>query len=660
MQQLSEKAQDTKRELGFADDRIKNLYGKLNDAKRGTRNRIERYGQRFPELLQQIDCGKFQKKPIGPIGEYLDIQDEQAIVAAEVCLGTLIRAFVVDNGQDQKELQRIFTRVFGEHHHPEVIMRPFKPQMHDVRKNEVRHPEYSSMLNILRPKDVNVANALIDQNNLETVLFVPDFNVAQNMLIDINTVPKNCTLALTRDGDQMYPQTHTSDFKCYPRQARGARVLVKDMQQVIESMQREIQGYKDERAQVEAEYQNIEKAKKDCYAKKMGIEQQISELRKRIRANQTKQSDLSSNQETDNELNVLKEELADVVKELEQLNNDTEQVEAEHQAFTEVLRNAQQEVDQLNQQRQEAYRESEPLKEEMEAFENQLAQYQRQRRETEAKKAADLAEKQRLEVVLSSLNDKLLNQERIALEKNGGKLIVTDRVPEDIKKEMNYVEKILQEHQNYLDAEEQLRIRNNYLQTKSEYDHLRKDMLKMDKHVKQLSDGLAERINSFVQLRYYIALITNIMFEDVLAKKGFSGEINVVYDAPQQGGAGSKGKTLDIVIRPRNERQLLSQESGGTGISYSSTKSLSGGERSFSTVAFIIALWAVCPSPFRCLDEVDVFMDSITRKLSLDTLIEYSATKSAKQFIFFTPLRMQHSQLMEYTKVFQMPEIVRK
>lgn len=41
--------------------------------------------------------------------------------------------------------------------------------------------------------------------------------------------------------------------------------------------------------------------------------------------------------------------------------------------------------------------------------------------------------------------------------------------------------------------------------------------------------------------------------------------------------------------------------------SVSSANCLSGGERSYSTVAFLLSLWSVVDSPFYFLDEYDVY-----------------------------------------------------
>ena len=49
----------------------------------------------------------------------------------------------------------------------------------------------------------------------------------------------------------------------------------------------------------------------------------------------------------------------------------------------------------------------------------------------------------------------------------------------------------------------------------------------------------------------------------------------------------------------------------GLSQSTKNTKSLSGGERSYTTVCFIMSLWEAMEAPFRCLDEFDVFMVSL-------------------------------------------------
>ncbi len=44
-------------------------------------------------------------------------------------------------------------------------------------------------------------------------------------------------------------------------------------------------------------------------------------------------------------------------------------------------------------------------------------------------------------------------------------------------------------------------------------------------------------------------------------------------------------------------------------------KSLSGGERTYTSVCFIMALANVISAPFHCMDEFDVFMDAINRRV---------------------------------------------
>ena len=50
-------------------------------------------------------------------------------------------------------------------------------------------------------------------------------------------------------------------------------------------------------------------------------------------------------------------------------------------------------------------------------------------------------------------------------------------------------------------------------------------------------------------------------------------------------------------------------------------KNLSGGERSFSTVSLLLALWDTAMCPIRCLDEWDVFLDHVNRALAAKMLV---------------------------------------
>lgn len=58
------------------------------------------------------------------------------------------------------------------------------------------------------------------------------------------------------------------------------------------------------------------------------------------------------------------------------------------------------------------------------------------------------------------------------------------------------------------------------------------------------------------------------------------------------------------------------QPGEGNRAAFNDMRALSGGERSFSTVCFILSLWSIAESPFRCLDEFDVYMVVLHFKFS--------------------------------------------
>ena len=67
---------------------------------------------------------------------------------------------------------------------------------------------------------------------------------------------------------------------------------------------------------------------------------------------------------------------------------------------------------------------------------------------------------------------------------------------------------------------------------------------------------------------------------------------------------------------------------------------MSGGERSFTTICFLIACWQLMDMPFYILDEFDVFMDPFNRRISQYIIMNLAHSKPNAQFFIFTPLQL--------------------
>lgn len=249
-----------------------------------------------------------------------------------------------------------------------------------------------------------------------------------------------------------------------------------------------------------------------------------------------------------------------------------------------------------------------------------------------------------------------------ALANSDGEVIETTRKHCDVMAEVEQYQAMIAQNKEIANAEKQDEIIAKYKDLLETVQRLSSEYKELNKFIQLQNESMQKRKMAYLSYRFYVTRVVNYFFSSVLKQKEFSGSITPYFcDMQGEDGKTKKAQTLEVVIYPRNKEQFTGNAANNqTNAIYTTTKSLSGGERSYSTVAFIIALWQICPSPFRLLDEVDVFMDMVTRKISIDTLIWFATERSSKQFIFLSPLGMQQLEKPECVTINFMPEPARK
>jgi chromosome segregation ATPase len=65
-----------------------------------------------------------------------------------------------------------------------------------------------------------------------------------------------------------------------------------------------------------------------------------------------------------------------------------------------------------------------------------------------------------------------------------------------------------------------------------------------------------------------------------------------------------------------------------------------------------MALGEAIETPFRIMDEFDVFLDTHARKLAISTLVHMAKSMEHRQFIFITPQDVSSVKIDEKVRVF--------
>ncbi|KAJ8518571.1 hypothetical protein ONZ45_g4365 [Pleurotus djamor] len=216
--------------------------------------------------------------------------------------------------------------------------------------------------------------------------------------------------------------------------------------------------------------------------------------------------------------------------------------------------------------------------------------------------------------------------------------VETERKPDEIDRKIQGLTRTLKTREQKQGASvEAVTIERD--KAKARYDTVFKDINALSVMNKTLRDSLLIRNHRWVEFRRHIALRCKYVFQYNLSHRGYFGK--VLFDHVAQ--------TLTLKVQTEDAM-------GTQGGQDKDPRSLSGGEKSFSTICLLLSLWESIGCPLRCLDEFDVFMDAVNRRISMKMMIDTANSSDKKQYILITPQDMTNVQLGPTVKVNRMPD----
>ncbi|GFT70092.1 structural maintenance of chromosomes protein 6 [Nephila pilipes] len=598
----------------------------LMKARDALQNKANAFGEHTVKVLQEIQSrrNQFIKLPIGPIGVHLEVKQPKYTLAIESAIGnSLLKSFCVDNYQDSTILRDILRKYYKTP--PSIVVSRFEYGRFDVSGNAAQST-FPTVLEMLTIKNDIVANCLIDQAQIEKKLLVENASASVKLM---NKPPKNCRSAYLLNCDQICfnPSRFYSFGKFLPRSILNS-IRPEDIKNL-------------ERA---CENEAVESRKKSKYIKTLELQLQViqreinslgAEIIERVAEKKKindKVKDLQCREEP-KDMNCLQEDLLKVQNEYNKTLTKKRSCEEEVSEYTtkrdeankkiemqmSLLQSSNQKYHKLCMKINELNKDKEALMSGKTKFENELKTL-KNRSESCHSEICDA--KQKIEIA------------RKNAQKNS-KYIVTGRSCEEIRRLIEETEKVIQTQSN-CDRES---LQKKFLEKKKNICRAENELYRIEKYLARIDDMIKFRSSKFKDIRIQTEVLIDMAFIAILSGNGYRGRIE--FD--------SLKRALNLNVTPRAGEKGRKNQS-----------SLSGGERSFVTIAFLLALWERTKIPFRVLDEYDVFMDSNNRQLSVDLLKKKAEEMAETQFIFLSPLDLPRIQQSDFIQIIKMAAPKRK
>ncbi|KAJ0182787.1 hypothetical protein K1T71_002156 [Dendrolimus kikuchii] len=608
--QAAARAQKSRDSLRQLKQQLRELESRGNDS-------LAVYGNNMVELCQRVSQavarGEFSAPPKGPVGAYIKVKERKWGGALEHIIGGSIKSFCVNTPEDSRKLFEIMGQVYGNAAKPSVTCSKFLSKQHDVRRNKVHAKGFLSALDSIDVSDPVVANFLIDNVAMERILLVPNHDDAVRLSDSEENVPNNCAKIVTLDSTEFHP---APNYRSYGGANRTSRFLListaerkRQLMSEIGEAQQTLQALE---AQAEDLNQEVKRARDNERATSRALQALLAENHEKDEAARVAAAALDQQQAPHHavlvdELKISKESLKTLKEQIDVYSKKDDSYRKKIDEYDIRMKRNKTQLGEVTTACRDLNEEIEQEQMKLEQGVTECKTYQQRVKEDKTKLAQVEA---------------ILGEKKAAIDlKVQQALTLCPRVedPRDIAIVSNELKKIQLKLSSIRSdgltkaqvGEQLLLVKNKYKKTKETLDRLK---LLID-NIRKTAD---EHLKFCRMVQSYIANRVQYCFQSILTLRGYSGSMNI----------DNGESTLEI--------QCTGRESGERRHA-ASTSSLSGGERSYSTVAFIMALWDCVELPFYFMDEFDVFMDNVNRKIVMELLIDHALKNTNRQFVFLTP-----------------------
>ncbi|KAL3337858.1 hypothetical protein AABB24_030151 [Solanum stoloniferum] len=614
-------------EIEEYDKRDRDIRSRIREFQLHQSNKVTAFGGgRVMGLLEVIERQhrKFNRAPIGPIGAHVTLVDgDKWGTAIECAVGKVLNAFIVTDHKDSLLLRACARE--ANYKHLQIIIYEFsRPRLHipDHMLPQTHHP---TAISVLRSDNPTVLNVLIDVGNAERQVLVKDYDAGKTVAFDQHI--SNLKEVYTSDGYKMFSRGSAQTILPPMKNARGGRLSgsydnkIKTLENEAFEAQNKARQSKVMKRSIDEELQglhdNLQNAKRRRQDAERVLRSKEFGLRdfKKSYVAESSSTAVSTVDELHVELSKIRDEIHERENSLEELQLRLK--EADNKAndvkisFENLCESAKVEIGALEEAERELMMIDKGLKDaelkknhyegvmstkvlsQLNGAEAEYQELEHNRRES-YKKASIICPESEIETV-------------------GG---CDGSTPEQLSAHLTRLsQRLQQESRRHPESIEDLRM----LYNKKERKILRKQQTykAFREKLGACHKALELRWSKFQRNATLLKRQLTWQFNGHLGKKGISGHIKVCYEE----------KTLSIEVK-------MPQDASSSSVR--DTRGLSGGERSFSTLCFALALHEMTEAPFRAMDEFDVFMDAVSRKISLDAVVDFALAQGS-QWIFITP-----------------------